>query len=57
MPDLILDLICAMVVTAVTVICGAPVVFRLASKGRLFTKIATSFAAGYVLISLSGSLP
>jgi len=56
MPDLILDLICAMVVTAVTVICGAPVVFRLASKGRLFTKIATSFAAGYVLISLSGVL-
>lgn len=54
MSDLIFDLICAMVVTIITVISGAPLVFRLSSKGRLFTKIVASYAAGYVLISLSG---
>ena len=54
--DLILNLVCALVVMGATVISGAPVVFRLSSKGRLFTKIAASFAAGCVLISLAGVL-
>lgn len=52
--DLILDMLLTLAVLGTTTICGAPTVFSMAPGTRLFTKMALSFALGYVVISLAG---
>lgn len=56
LPDLLLDMICALAVAAGTLFAGAPLAFGLARNARGVTKLALSFAAGYALLSLAGIL-
>jgi hypothetical protein len=51
---LILDMLLTSAVLAMTMICGAPIVFSMALEARWLTKMALSFALGYVVISLAG---
>lgn len=56
LPDLLLDMICALAVAAGTLLAGAPLAFGLARNARTMTKLALSFASGYALLSLAGIL-
>lgn len=56
MLELILDVALALMALIITLVCGAPWIYRFCDRGSTLTKMVLSFVLGYVLLSLAGVL-